>query len=47
MVVEDDASVRELVRLMLEANGYEVLTVDGADEAARLCRDARGASTCC
>jgi two-component system cell cycle sensor histidine kinase/response regulator CckA len=37
MVVEDDPSVRELVRLMLEANGYEVLTVEGADEAARLC----------
>ena len=27
MVVEDDDGVRELVRLMLEANGYEVLTV--------------------
>jgi two-component system cell cycle sensor histidine kinase/response regulator CckA len=37
MVVEDDAGVRELVRLMLEANGYEVLTVEGAEEAARLC----------
>jgi two-component system cell cycle sensor histidine kinase/response regulator CckA len=37
MVVEDDDGVRELVRLMLEANGYEVLTVDDADEAARLC----------
>ena len=37
MVVEDDEGVRELVRLMLEANGYEVLTVEDADEAARLC----------
>ena len=37
MVVEDDDGVRELVRLMLEANGYEVLTVGGADEAERLC----------
>ena len=37
LVVEDDDSVRELVRLMLEANGYEVLTVHDADEAARLC----------
>ena len=27
MVVEDDDGVRELVRLMLEANGYEVLAV--------------------
>jgi signal transduction histidine kinase len=37
MVVEDDEGVRELVRLMLEANGYEVLTVADADEAAHLC----------
>jgi two-component system cell cycle sensor histidine kinase/response regulator CckA len=36
MVVEDDDGVRELVRLMLEANGYEVLAVGGPDEAARL-----------
>jgi PAS domain S-box-containing protein len=41
MVVEDDEGVRELVRLMLEANGYKVLTVADADEAARLCT-ARG-----
>ena len=46
MVVEDDEGVRELVRLMLEANGYEVLTVDDADEAARAVH-ARAASTCC
>jgi two-component system cell cycle sensor histidine kinase/response regulator CckA len=37
MVVEDDEGVRELVRLMLEANGYEVLTARDADEAERLC----------
>jgi two-component system cell cycle sensor histidine kinase/response regulator CckA len=37
MVVEDDDGVRELVRLMLEANGYDVLTVGDADEAERLC----------
>jgi two-component system cell cycle sensor histidine kinase/response regulator CckA len=36
MVVEDDDGVRELVRLMLEANGYEVLAAGGPDEAARL-----------
>jgi two-component system cell cycle sensor histidine kinase/response regulator CckA len=41
MVVEDDEGVRELVRLMLEANGYQVLTVAGADEAARLCGERR------
>jgi CheY-like chemotaxis protein len=39
MVVEDDDGVRDLVRLMLEANGYEVLTVADAEEAARLCRE--------
>ncbi len=39
MVVEDDESVRELVRLMLEANGYEVLSVRDADEAARVCTE--------
>jgi CheY-like chemotaxis protein len=38
MVVEDDAAVRDLVRLMLEANGYRVLTVQDGDEAAALCR---------
>ncbi|WP_053225894.1 response regulator [Solirubrobacter soli] len=37
MVVEDDEGVRELVRLMLEANGYEVLTVADAEEAVALC----------
>jgi PAS domain S-box-containing protein len=39
MVVEDDDGVRELVRLMLEANGYEVLTVHDPDEAARVCSE--------
>jgi CheY-like chemotaxis protein len=38
MVVEDDVAVRDLVRLMLEANGYRVLAVEDAEEAARLCR---------
>jgi two-component system, cell cycle sensor histidine kinase and response regulator CckA len=37
MVVEDDAGVRELVRLMLEANGYEVLAVEDAAEAMSVC----------
>ncbi|HEY7075385.1 MAG TPA: ATP-binding protein [Solirubrobacteraceae bacterium] len=42
MVVEDDASVRDLVRLMLEARGYAVLTVEDAEEAARVCRESPG-----
>jgi two-component system cell cycle sensor histidine kinase/response regulator CckA len=37
MVVEDDDSVRDLVRVMLEANGYEVLAVHDAEEAAHVC----------
>jgi PAS domain S-box-containing protein len=42
MVVEDDEGVRDLVRVMLEANGYEVLTVEDADEAARVCSERAG-----
>jgi two-component system, cell cycle sensor histidine kinase and response regulator CckA len=42
MVVEDDESVRELVRLMLEGRGYAVLTVEDAEEAARVCRERPG-----
>jgi two-component system, cell cycle sensor histidine kinase and response regulator CckA len=30
------------VRLMLEARGYDVLTVEDAEEAARVCRDCPG-----
>jgi two-component system, cell cycle sensor histidine kinase and response regulator CckA len=36
VVVEDDASLRELVRLMLEGCGYSVLTAETGDHAARL-----------
>ena len=39
LVVEDDANVRELVRLLLESNGYTVLTVQGPDEAVRVCTE--------
>ncbi len=39
MVVEDDPGVRELVRLMLEANGYLVLAVEDAAEATRVCAE--------
>ncbi|MGH2946864.1 MAG: ATP-binding protein [Solirubrobacteraceae bacterium] len=42
MVVEDDESVRDLVRLMLEGKGYEVLAAAGAEEAARLCAERPG-----
>ncbi len=39
MVVEDDESVRDLVRIMLETKGYNVLAVAGAAEAERICTD--------
>ena len=39
LLVEDDASVRNLVRLMLESKGYRVIPVAGASEAERLCTD--------
>jgi DNA-binding NtrC family response regulator len=42
MVVEDDVRVRDLVRLMLESKGYEVLTAGGADEATQLCAERSG-----
>jgi PAS domain S-box-containing protein len=39
LVVEDDANVRDLVRLLLEGNGYTVLTVQSPDEAVRVCTE--------
>jgi two-component system cell cycle sensor histidine kinase/response regulator CckA len=39
MLVEDDESVRNLVRTMLETKGYRVLAAAGADEAERLCAE--------
>ena len=42
VVVEDDVSLRELVRLMLQSSGYEVLTAASADQAARLCAEHPG-----
>jgi two-component system cell cycle sensor histidine kinase/response regulator CckA len=39
MLVEDDESVRNLVRMMLETKGYRVLAAAGADEAERLCSE--------
>jgi two-component system, cell cycle sensor histidine kinase and response regulator CckA len=37
VLVEDDESVRNLVRVMLESKGYSVLAAAGAEEAERLC----------
>ena len=42
VVVEDDASLRELVRLMLEGSGYEVLAAASGEHAARLCAEHPG-----
>jgi two-component system, cell cycle sensor histidine kinase and response regulator CckA len=39
MLVEDDESVRNLVRTMLETKGYRVLSAAGAEEAERLCAE--------
>ncbi len=42
VVVEDDPSVRELVQLMLDGYGYEILSAPDADDAARLCAEHPG-----
>jgi CheY-like chemotaxis protein len=42
MIVEDDARVRDLVRLMLESKGYDVLCAGSADEATQLCAERSG-----
>jgi len=42
VVVEDDPSVRDLVRLMLEGCGYRILAAPDADSAARLCGEHPG-----
>ena len=39
LLVEDDESVRNLVRTMLETKGYRVLAAAGADEAEQLCTE--------
>ena len=36
LVVEDTPDTRELIRLMLELNGYEVVEAERGDEAIRL-----------
>jgi two-component system, cell cycle sensor histidine kinase and response regulator CckA len=42
MLVEDNESVRDLVQLLLEERGYEVLVPSGAAEAERLCAERPG-----
>jgi two-component system, cell cycle sensor histidine kinase and response regulator CckA len=42
VLVEDDESVRNLVRMMLESKGYHVLSAEGAEEAERLCAERAG-----
>ncbi|HTP29373.1 MAG TPA: PAS domain S-box protein, partial [Anaeromyxobacteraceae bacterium] len=39
LVVEDEASVRGLVRKILEGGGYTVTVADSGEEALRLCRE--------
>jgi PAS domain S-box-containing protein len=41
LVVEDEASVREITCNILEANGYKVLQAAGGPEALQLCADQR------
>lgn len=41
LVVEDDADMRELIRLHLEGAGYAVKCVDNGLEAVRFCVSAR------
>jgi CheY-like chemotaxis protein len=42
VVVEDDASLRELVRVMLEGCGYRVLAAESPEQAARMCAEHPG-----
>jgi signal transduction histidine kinase len=43
LVVEDDPSVRELARRVLEAQGYEVLPASNGQDALQVARDHKGA----
>jgi two-component system cell cycle sensor histidine kinase/response regulator CckA len=42
MVVEDDPSLRQLARSVLEAGGYEVLSASNGQDALRVARDHKG-----
>lgn len=41
LVVEDDADMNELLKLILEQNGYRCLTAFNGEEAIRLARDGK------
>jgi len=43
LVVEDTGSLRELIRLLLEGVGYQVLDSGGPDEALRMAKNYVGA----
>lgn len=41
LVVDDELEIRQLVREILEDEGYEVMVADGADQARQACLDRR------
>lgn len=41
LIVEDEEAVRNLLRLVLEADGYKVMATGDVDEAIQLCRQQR------
>ena len=42
LVVDDDYAVRKLVKIVLETEGYDVLTADGAETAMNAIRPVPG-----
>jgi PAS domain S-box-containing protein len=39
LLVEDEESLRDLAQMILEANGYAVLTAQSGDDAVRICQE--------
>ena len=39
LLVEDQDSVRDLIRELLEMNGYSIIAASGGEEATRICRE--------